>query len=254
MEPRRLLEEDDDRFELRLLRSACSDRAPAGARERAAVALGLSASGLVATSAAHGATAASKATLAVLAKWFGVGLVSGAVVTGGLHYAATPARPTKHAAVSPNITQVAHVPAKAIAPATSAQSTTPAEETVADVPTKKLVTTKHAEPAPAISIAPVVETPPAPQTDSLAAELALLGTARRALVARDPAAVLAALAAYDAAPRTGVLDAEANMLRVEAWLQQGERARAVELARRLLSASPGSTHAARLRHVVEGTP
>jgi hypothetical protein len=249
-----MLDDDYDRFELRLLRSAYGDEAPAGSRERAAVALGLSAGGLAVTSAAHGATAASKGTLAVLTKWFGVGLISGAVVSGGLHYGATPARSVKHVAVSTNTAPAAH-PARAPTPlAPNVQPTAAAEEAViTDVPTRKFVTTKHAAPSAVPSVAPVVEAPP-PQNDSLAAELALLGSARNALVAHDPAAVLAALAVYDAAPRTGVLDAEANMLRVEAWLQRGERARAVELAQRLLSANPGSAHAARLRHVVEGTP
>src|SRR5256885_571782 len=58
MDPRRLLEEDDDRFELRLLRAAHADRAPQGSVARAVLALGLTASGMTVASAAYGLSAA----------------------------------------------------------------------------------------------------------------------------------------------------------------------------------------------------
>jgi hypothetical protein len=253
MDPRRLLEDHDDRFELRLLRSAYGDEAPEGSRERAAIALGLSVSGLAAATTARGATAA-KSTLAVLSKWFGVGLVSGAVVTGSLHYTVTRAHPVKQAAVPVKTAPAARNAGPALAVAASTQPAIPTREVSAEFPPKKVLTTKRVSAAPVTAAPTAVEAPQAPQNDSLAAELALLGDARRALVAHDAAAVLAALAAYDAVPRTGVLDAEANMLRVEAWLQRGESARAVQLARHMLSANPASAHAVRLRHIVERAP
>src|SRR4051812_18724310 len=97
MDPTRLLEEDDSHFEARLLRTARRDDPPAEAMNRAAVALGF---GVSATAAATATAVAKAATghavashtvgtlgAASLAKWVGIGVVSGLVVTSGIRYA-----------------------------------------------------------------------------------------------------------------------------------------------------------------------
>src|SRR5882757_8620467 len=109
MEPRRLLEEDEDRFELRLLRSARRDEAPPGAALRAAVALGFGAGATVVASSAHGAPAVAKTTVAVLAKWFGLGIVSGLAVSGSVCLVTVPA---SHASRPAPVVSVPRQPAR----------------------------------------------------------------------------------------------------------------------------------------------
>jgi len=257
MEPRRLLDDDDGRFELCLLRSARSDEAPPDAKARAAAALGLGAASFATTAAAHGTATAGKLTLTVLANWLGVGFVAGAVVTGGLA-ALSPARTAKPAGEASAPVRVPAVAASFVVPQRG--GTSPEAPVVAsaslDSTTAVAVSRRESK-----ALAPSAERdargagPPAtPRNESIAAELSMLARARRALVARDPAAALSELDAYDAAPRTGVLGVEAGLLRVEAWLQQGDRARAVELARRLIAVDPSGAHAARLRQILEGGP
>jgi len=85
----------------------------------------------------------------------------------------------------------------------------------------------------------------------LAAEVSALERARQALLAHRSKDVFRALDEYAAARKTTVLEAEAELLRIEALLQSGHRRAAVELARKALARTPNGPHAARLREIVE---
>ncbi|WP_437896856.1 hypothetical protein [Sorangium sp. So ce124] len=81
---------------------------------------------------------------------------------------------------------------------------------------------------------------------TLAAELALLDTARRALRRGDPAVALALLARHAREFPSAQLSDEAAAIRVEALARKGDRAGAHAAARRFLEAHPGSPHADRV--------
>ncbi|WP_437278619.1 sigma factor [Sorangium sp. So ce375] len=80
---------------------------------------------------------------------------------------------------------------------------------------------------------------------TLASELALLDTARRAL-RRGEAAALALLARHAREFPSAQLSDEAAAIRVEALASMGDRAGAHAAARRFLEAHPGSPHADRV--------
>jgi hypothetical protein len=75
----------------------------------------------------------------------------------------------------------------------------------------------------ATDASPTFESGTPPRQPELAAEVALLERARRALVEKRAEEVLRVLGIYDASPKTGVLDSEAEMLRIEALLRLGHR-------------------------------
>jgi hypothetical protein len=100
-------------------------------------------------------------------------------------------------------------------------------------------------------------TPEKARPDMIAAareESRLVGAAREALRAGDSRAALALLAEARARFPAGVLGQERAALGVEASMQSGARAEAVESARRFLAAFPNSPHAARVRALVATTP
>jgi hypothetical protein len=92
--------------------------------------------------------------------------------------------------------------------------------------------------------------PSASPETSLAREIRSLDAARAALDRGDGATAIAALDRHDRAFPHGVLESEAAVLRVEALLSAGERARAQTLARQLLARDPAGPHARRLEAVV----
>ncbi|HVU04123.1 MAG TPA: hypothetical protein VHE30_20335 [Polyangiaceae bacterium] len=269
MDPTRLLDEEDDRFEARLLRTALRDEPPEGAMNRAALALGVGASAGALVTAAAGAKAATAGAAAShvaklgavgIAKWVSIGLVSGLVVTGGIRYAADPelraaivgtpeparaaarttipaTRPALHAALSEPSAEAASEPTKTVEPVREEPKMAPP---VLRAPGAPPVQAAANDPAPA---------PDLGRTQSLAAELAPLERARRALVTQDAEAALRELDSYERTPRSGVLDAEAEILRVEALLQAGRGSEARALAERSLARAPNGPHAARLREI-----
>jgi hypothetical protein len=283
MDPTRLLDADEDRFETRLLGAARDDAPPRGALRRAEVALGFGVSaGMVATAAATGTAKAATAHIgaahtvvaqvgaASVLKWLGIGLVSGAVVTGGLRYAVTVALPAPVA--RPSATQIEAPLQNRKSARRTAPRRTPAGAPVED----RSAFTELPVPAP---MTPEADEPPvepkivaparAPRSSSLgalgaigvkpdgsarapslSAELSILERARHALLEQRPGAVLRELDAYKRARRTSVFDAEAEMLAIEAFLQQGNVVAARARAERSLEQAPGGPHAARLREIV----
>ncbi len=97
---------------------------------------------------------------------------------------------------------------------------------------------------------PVAPPPPSPPSASLSSEVALLDSARAALAAHDPAGALDAVARYDRAFPGGVFVPEARILRIQALLQAGDRARAQALAGELLRADPNGPYAKRVREMI----
>jgi hypothetical protein len=85
---------------------------------------------------------------------------------------------------------------------------------------------------------------------SLSTELAVLERARHALLAQRPDVALQELDAYRRTRSTGVFDAEADVLEIEAFVQQGNLRVARARALRSLEHAPGGPHAARLREIV----
>jgi outer membrane protein assembly factor BamD (BamD/ComL family) len=85
---------------------------------------------------------------------------------------------------------------------------------------------------------------------SLPAETAALDRARAALNLGQASVGLAELARYEAAFPRGMLRPESMVLKVEALVMAGDRARARELALAFIAAHPQSPHTGRLRSLV----
>jgi hypothetical protein len=275
MDPTRLLEEDDTHFEARLLRTARRDDPPPDAVNRAAVALGLGVSASAAATAT--ATAVAKAATghvaathtvgtlgaASLAKWVGIGVMSGLVVTGGVRYASDPLLWASMGHASAPAANVA--PAERAANASGLGIRAKQGEREMEAPRAELGFSTGADigkapqavarsPRGAGSTRAVQQDLAAPSESahvaSLSSELAVLERARHALVAQDPDAVLRELATYASMPHTEVLEAEAEMLAIEAMVQRGDMAKARALAARSLEGQPNGPHAGRLREIV----
>ncbi|WP_437877439.1 hypothetical protein [Sorangium sp. So ce513] len=104
------------------------------------------------------------------------------------------------------------------------------------------------EPAASANAASAASSPRAPETglSTLASELSLLDTARRALRNGDPAAALALLDRHAREFAGAQLADEAAAIRVEALVSKGDREGARAAARRFLEAHPGSPHVDRV--------
>lgn len=104
-------------------------------------------------------------------------------------------------------------------------------------------------PAQAVPSQAAFETP---EHSKLLRDVALLDRARSALRAGNAARALTELNRYDAERETHILDREAQLLRIEALVQSGNRKQASELARAYLAAFPGDAHETRLRALLGG--
>jgi TolA-binding protein len=216
-----------------------------------AVVAGMAAGGAVVTtagsaSAASGAVPAAKASVLLLAgKWLAVGAGAGLLVTGSLvgplHHLMEPASADSRDSTA----HVPVVPGRA-SPASEAQVTGPNGEQAATPVVDAPGEAPPAKPANPSKAPDAQRARPAP----LAAEVAAIDLAARAVAERDPARGLVALDAYEKAFPGGVLRPEATVLRVQALVQQGDRPRAVAIARVFLAQHPHSPHADRLRSLV----
>jgi len=202
-----------------LLNAASKDGLSREAKDRMASALGLGAGAAASVSLAP---AASKSISFTLVKW---GLLSVAVIGmiwGGVRLLSSRSR----------------VPPPAPPPAVSIEETPTAAPTASadvDLPPPEPSTSVEAHRVPA----------PSARASSLADEVAALEVARAAIARHDAAAALAAIARYEHDFPKRSLGPEATMLRIEALVQQGNRAAALPLAKRLLGAN--RTYEARIR-------
>ena len=82
----------------------------------------------------------------------------------------------------------------------------------------------------------------------------IIDRARRALAAGNAARAIEELNAFDRAEKTGVLEREARVLRIDALVAQGQSASARRLAEQYLQLYPNDAHAARLRSLLRDAP
>ncbi|WP_437722113.1 hypothetical protein [Sorangium sp. So ce861] len=266
-DPKRLGEEETTEFERALLRSWKHESPPASARARALAIAGLAGG----TSAAPGAPAAPapapapKATagkLLSLAKW-SLGMAIGAGLIGAGAALLRPPAPPSAAGPSSEPQVALATPTPGEPPAASAPPVAPVSppsepEARAPVP---LQASALPSPAPAPiaspprskSAAPRARSAPVTPTDTLGEQVAMIDHARDALGAGDAAGCLSELDAYDRRFPRSAMGEEATVLRIEALLRLGDRARAADLGQRFLASRPTSPHAAGVRALLGAT-
>jgi hypothetical protein len=237
-----------------------------------AAALGVPGSaGVVSASAASG----GKVALLGVLKWLGAGAVVGAITAGGVEYAAdsAPSRDPAPAAAAPRGTAVGADgklarsreglapsdrlgdPPSVELPRTSAESSGySGPDPKAENRTPNSAAKRHAA-TEADAVTPVAKSGQARNdAPALDGEIGRLDRARAALARGSPGSALAELDAFDRERKSGVLEREAAVLRIDALLSQGNRDGARALARRYVAAHPDDTHARRLRALLEAKP
>ncbi|MBI5534291.1 MAG: hypothetical protein HY898_16320 [Deltaproteobacteria bacterium] len=245
-EPLRIVDEDASDLGAELVRSAIQDRPSPAARRRTAAALGIGAGILLPAATAKAAgtligakTSAATLSLSLVAKWTAVGIASGVLVLGvgkvvqSIPGEASVAQQSPSAAVT--------TPARSPSPAASMPAPLQVES----------------QPAVSASSQPLAASPPpiampapsqsAAQAPSLAAEIALIDEARRALRAHDWRTATAALYQRDKEFPRGPLGMEGTVIRVEALVQSGNMAAAKALGDSFVAAHPGSPLCRRVR-------
>jgi len=272
-QPSRLLYSEDNPAARALLEAGLQDAPARDAARRTALALGLGASALatvVSGSAGAavgtgvggvgvglGAPAAASSLLAVAGQWLALGAVVGGALATSAIWLSSPApqegtpltsaaaQSGSHAATGRGTQQVASDPAPARAPATPpAASGPPGEAGIIEsaLPFARSLSART-------SSASITPSPPSAD-GSLAREVELIDQARRALAVGNPLRAQRALAEYAMVTRTGTLDREAQILRIETLLARGQRAAAVALARVYVSANPGDPHVPKLQALI----
>jgi len=269
--PIRLIELSESAAARQLLRAGVAERAPQRARHATAAALGVSATvaGAAGTASAAGAGAlpasglASQSLAMLGAKWVAVGALGGMALGGGASIVeglASKARvvvtPTPILATSvlapahPSVQQ----PLRRIA-----TDEAPPPRRMSEVvepppgPAAPSALRRNKDASPAANREPPPRAPASatlPPAQSLSREIAMIDGARRALGSGDSKAALRKLDDYAAVVRTGTLDREAEVLRIDALVQAGQSGAAAVLARRYLARYPNDPHAVRLRALV----
>ena len=263
-DPRRLLHgADATDLERGMLDSWRHASAPThAARERTLAMVGLATSAALMASAAgsHGAAAgvvgvggsiAPKAVgigaLAV-AKGLGVAVVALATTAAAIVY-------LQHEVTRPI------APSAIVAPHATAQAAAPVavlDEGVTTNTAPRAIPAIPANPSATLH-APLVAAQPRPAVSAFAEQVALLDRARTALAAGDAARTRQLVDDYETRFRDGAFSQEADVLRIEAMVQQGDQASARRAGTRFLSAHPTSPHATRVRALLRfdathGTP
>lgn len=244
-DPRRLLEEEDGKDLGRaLLRSARADRPGPRARQRTLKALGVGGAIVGASATVSSASAAASASGLSLLKWIAGGVVSGLLVVGGASTLQQPASPPPP-------------PVAAAAARVAARATVVAQAAQASPLTPPTPQGEGAEPPapPAPGAAPPVahaarSGAAKPSASALAEEVQLLDRARAALEGGDAASAIEALERRDQRFGGGALGPEARVIRIEALLARGDRARAAAEARSFLASHPDSPLASRVRSLL----
>ena len=259
-EPRRLLEAGADDFERELLASSAEDVPNARAYQRTVASLGVGLMvPLAAASVAQGASAATpvaKLGASVLAKWLASGALLGVITASGAQLVSRGISQRSAPAAAPKV-ELGASPAVATSQPTrgGAPALTPAPELPRSVESKPaqrahpLPEPALVAPQPEVTPAPSAEAEPSPRpvTASLTRELDALEAARYALGSGDARAALARLERYASDFPNGVLLPEARVLEVSALIQSGQRARALELGRRIVERDPAGPHAQAVR-------
>jgi len=248
-DPERLLRGSEGALATRLVRAGV-DEAPSRQSVRrtlSAVAAATTTFGAAGTAGAlGGATAAKTATtlgLVGLAKWAGIGMASGALVSLAAHGLA------RHATARPAGKSLAVTDVVTAAKPSAAESPTPR---FVPLPVAsdgaRIISAPHAASVSAPASTTQSDDLPAP----LAAEVAFVDRARGLFLGGSPSAALAALASYEHDFTEPRLLPEVLRLRMDSLAAMGQRGRAEELARVLVRDFGRSPHAARARAVLSG--
>jgi hypothetical protein len=254
-DPQRLLhEEGATDFEREILASWHHAKPTAGARARTLAIVGIATGAAVmtaATSAAggHGTAGAAAAGGSIAPKAAGMGALAilkwaaiGAVAIGATGAAIGYVRREPPRAVPPS----AFVDSKPSAPEPLAVAQAPLDPPVVAAPLSS-----PARPPAARNAAPARATEARPAPSALAEQVAALDHARAALADGDPARARQLVEAYETRFPGGAFGQEAEVLRVEALLAQGDHAGAKRAGARFLTAYPASPHAARVRALLD---
>ncbi|WP_433934309.1 hypothetical protein AB3662_07305 [Sorangium cellulosum] len=192
---------------------------------------------------------------------FGIGALAGVLTLGVVQWTGVtaPARRSQEAPTAPAapVYPPARAPAALAPPPTSGAAAAEPQHVAEErarvddgPPLSRPAAPGRAAPDPAAlaKAAPAASGPRAPERNpsTLASELALLDTARRALRSGDPAAAVALLDRHAREFAGAQLADEAAAIRVEALASKGDRAGARAAARRFLEAHPGSPHVDRV--------
>ncbi len=284
-EPRRLLDGEADEVEQVLLGSASGDAPSRESAQRMLLALGIGGAAAASTATAATAGAAGKiagkgalaaaaakagaasagaagaATWPVVAKWVGIAAVAGAGTWGVAETVSEPEAIERPAvtAMAPVARQVATALEQA---APSVEAAEPgrvaddgaegvAEEEAADEVEGGEGAAEAVSAPTAGAVAPTVM-PSADAEPGLADEVQALDRAREAMQADDPDEALRAVDAYQRDFGSGALAPEAEVLRIEALVRQGQMARARALGQQFLARHPSSPHARRVQSLLSG--
>jgi hypothetical protein len=261
---RPILEDSPALPHARLLRSAALDVPPRGARARVLAGLGVPAvvvaevgAAAAAQSAVAGAQSAGGVGISLVAKWVGAGVLAGTLATGSLEVV------RRQAAPDASVEEVTERPSPAStdrsrAAAPSRPSTTRVEagaERVMAAPApataaapQRAALPAREQPAPARSSA--VSVAPSSPGQKLAAEVATLDAARRALEQSDGSRALKELDGYQRNFSNPRLGPEAAILRIETLLRLKRYQDAERLGREFLALEPRSPHAERVRMLI----
>ncbi len=232
-DPMRLLASPDStELERMLLKSWQGERPSAAARDKTLAVLGLG--GGVGIAAAGGSIApkAIAAGWLAIAKWLSLGVVALSAALG-VTYAIQHARSPHD--VADTVQATATVPKTVLAPAK------PADTQVAVVELPETTSRTTTRPVP-------------PAASSLVQQVAAVDRARAALDAGDAARARHLVDSYEAEYPNGAVMQEAEVVRIEALVHEGNRAEADRVGKRFLSAYPKTPHAVRVRALLSYDP
>jgi len=259
-DPKRIIHGPEGTLETALLRSVRREAPPAQAKGRMFALLGISTGSagaaalatVSAKAAVTAATASTKATsaaaLALTGKWVVVSIVGAALAVGVAREMSPSGNATSRAPVASHVSGQASPRATQLAIATAHASAKSAEpsELATEVLSAESGVSKRA-----IRSFPDSTAPEKPRDPSnLADEVAVLDKARTAAVAGDPARTLRLLDSYQRQYPNGNLGPEAQLLRIEALVQNGQSSVALPIARRMLKDAPSGPHAERIRGIL----
>jgi hypothetical protein len=233
-DPTRLLASADATDLEKQLLSSWDERPSMAARTKTLTMLGVGATTVA--GAAAGISIAPKAAAAgwlAMAKWTAVGVLAIGATAAGVGIA------TRHhdgdlvrAPVATTVT--AHAPVPPVVADTA--------PTTIELPTE---TAHHAPQAHVVA---------QPAASTLAEQVAALDRARVALDAHDGARARKLVDNYESEYPSGAFTQEAEVVRVEALVRDGNRAEAERAGKRFLAAYPKSPHAARVRTLLGYDP
>jgi len=229
----------DERFERLLLDSAESDELPSNV-ETAWQRFGGTLNGVSLLAAGReGALAANRAHRWLVAKWLITGAIAGSALTA-LSLGVSQVRPALTASTPLAASATATVIAR-IAPAPRVAVVTEPPASARPAAPKRAPRTRQPQSRTETATAP---------SSTLAAQVAMLDAARAALESRSPNEALRLAERYREAFPNGELAPEAELVAIEALVEQDARARAVQRAERFLARYPGDPHIARVKWLV----